>query len=107
MSRSSAGSPRPASPPRAAKNLRQQSDQSLGRGRWGIEVPRAQVPLLENQEATRPEQPLVRRHLLATASERSDQEAGMDEIERVRLELAVKQIIDDKRHVGDPFCRQK
>src|SRR3954452_7282778 len=31
------------------KGLRQQSDQSLGRGRWRIEVPRAQVPLLQNQ----------------------------------------------------------
>jgi hypothetical protein len=31
----------------------------------------------------------------------------MDEIERSRLQLAVKQIIDDQLHVGDPLRRQK
>src|SRR5215211_5127771 len=33
----------------AGKDLREQSDQSLGRGCRGIEVPRAQVPLLQNE----------------------------------------------------------
>jgi hypothetical protein len=49
----------------------------------------------------------VRSHLVGAASERSDHEAGMDEIERLRLQPAVEQIIDDKLYVGDPFCRQK
>jgi len=33
----------------AGKDLGEQSDQSLSRGGRGIEVPRAQVPLLQNQ----------------------------------------------------------
>ena len=41
------------------------------------------------------------------AAERSDQVAGMDEIEGVRLELAVEQIIDDELYVGDSFCLEK
>ena len=31
----------------------------------------------------------------------------MDEIERMRLQLAVEQIIDDELDVGDPLCLQK
>ena len=31
----------------------------------------------------------------------------MDEIEGVRLELAVEQIIDDELYVGDSFCLEK
>jgi hypothetical protein len=49
----------------------------------------------------------VRGHLLGAASERSDHVAGVDEIERLRLQLAVEEIIDDELHVGDPFCLQK
>ncbi len=45
--------------------------------------------------------------LLAAASERSDQVAGMDEIERLRLELALEEIIDDEFYVGDSFGLQK
>ena len=33
----------------AGKNLGEQSDQSLGRGGSGIEVPRGKVPLLQDQ----------------------------------------------------------
>src|SRR5215216_5766137 len=78
----------------AGKDLGEQSDQSLGRGGSGIEVPRGQVPLLQDQEATGLDQPPVRRDLFAAASERSDQVAGMDEIVRVRLQPAVEQIVD-------------
>jgi hypothetical protein len=35
--------------PQGGKDLREQSDQSLGRRGWGVEVPRAQVPLLQNK----------------------------------------------------------
>jgi hypothetical protein len=49
----------------------------------------------------------VRGHLLTAASERSDQVAGMDEIERLGLQLAVEQIIDDEFYVGDSFGIQK
>jgi hypothetical protein len=31
----------------------------------------------------------------------------VDEIERVRLEFAVEQIIGDELYVGDSFCLQK
>src|SRR5215211_6114971 len=31
----------------------------------------------------------------------------MDEIERVRLQPAVEQVIDDELYVRDPFCLQK
>ena len=89
------------------KDLGEQSDQSLGRRGGGVEVPRAQVPLLQNQRATGPDQPPMRCHLLAAASERSDQVAGVDEIEGLGLQLAVEQIIDGELHVGDPFCLQK
>ena len=49
----------------------------------------------------------MRGHLLRAASERSDHIAGVDEIERLRLKLAVEKVIDDELHVGDPFCLQK
>jgi hypothetical protein len=31
----------------------------------------------------------------------------MDEIEGLRLELAVEQVIDDQLYVRDPFCLQE
>jgi hypothetical protein len=31
----------------------------------------------------------------------------MDEIEGLRLQLALEQIVDDELYVGDPFCLQK
>ena len=61
----------------------------------------------EDQGAAGLEQPPVRGHLLTTASERSDLVARMDEIERLRLQLALEQIIDDEFYVGDAFGLQK
>ena len=49
----------------------------------------------------------MRGHLLTGASERSDQVAGMYEIEGLGLELALEQVIDDQFYVGDSFGRQK
>ncbi len=49
----------------------------------------------------------MRCHLLTAASKRSDHVAGVDEIERLGLKLAVEEIIDGELHVGDPFCLQK
>ena len=49
----------------------------------------------------------MRCHLLMAASERSDHVAGMDEIERLRLELAVEEVVDGQLHVRDPLGLQK
>src|SRR5688572_22011585 len=45
--------------------------------------------------------------LLTAASQWSDHETGVDEIEGMRLQLALEQVIDDELHVGDPLCLQK
>jgi hypothetical protein len=45
----------------------------------------------------------VRGYLLRAASQRSDLVAGMDHIERMRLQLALEQIIDDQFYIGDSF----
>jgi hypothetical protein len=31
----------------------------------------------------------------------------MDEIERLRLQLALEQIVDNELYIGDSFCLQK
>ena len=49
----------------------------------------------------------MRCHLLTAASERSDHVAGVDEIERLGLELAVEEVVDGELHVRDPLCLQK
>jgi hypothetical protein len=49
----------------------------------------------------------VRGHLFTAASERSDLVAGMDEIERLRLQLAVEQIIDDQFYVANLLFLQE
>src|SRR5688572_28864368 len=49
----------------------------------------------------------MRCHLLTAASKRSDHVAGVDEIERLRLQLGVEQIIDSEVYVGDPFGLQE
>src|SRR5215203_4205576 len=70
-------------------------DQVLGRRRCGVEMPGAEIPLLENQDAGGLRQPLECGHLLVPASERSDLETGVDEIEGVRLQPAVEKVVDD------------
>jgi len=85
----------------------EQSDQSLGPGGRRIEVPRGQVPLLENKCATRLDQPPVCGDLLAAAAKRGDQVARVDEVEGVRLELAFEQIVDDELDVRDLFRVQE
>jgi hypothetical protein len=49
----------------------------------------------------------MRSHLLTAASKRSNQIAGVYQIERLRIQLAVEKIIDDKLRVRDPFSLQK
>src|SRR5215213_7207798 len=49
----------------------------------------------------------MRCHLLSAASKRSDHVAGVDEIEKLGLQLAVEKIIDGQLHVGDLLCLQK
>ena len=46
-------------------------------------------------------------NLLTAPSEWSDHVAGMDEVERLRLQLALEQVIDDELYIGNALRLEK
>src|SRR5688572_24203042 len=78
------------------KSLLDQHDQPLQSRRGRIEVPRAGVGILEHDRAAGPSESHIRFHLLLPATEGADLEAGVHEVERVRLKFAGEEIILDQ-----------
>jgi hypothetical protein len=101
------GKPAPRLPAEDGKISESSRISRSGRGAVGLTCHEPRSPLLENQCPTGPDQPPVRGHLLTAASERSDLVAGMDEIERLRFQLGLEQIIDEKFYVGESLRPQK
>ena len=93
-------SARPPISPAQPKRFLDQHDQPLqGGSRW-VEVPRARVGVLEHDRAVGASQPHIGLHLPLGAPERADLIASVDEVERVQLELAGKEIVLDQTYVS-------
>ena len=90
-----------------AEDLADRSDQPFRRRRGRIEMPRAEVPLLERQRPPGLDQPPGRREQLAAASKRADQEAAVHEVEGSRLQLALEQVVRDKLDALDLLLVQE
>ncbi len=94
--------PPPVSPAQPKRFLDQHDQPLEGGSRW-VEVPRARVGVLEHDRAVGASQPHIGLHLLMGAPERADLIASVDEVERVQLELAGKEIVLDQTYVSaDP-----
>jgi hypothetical protein len=75
------------------ERLPDELDQALQRTRRRVEMPRAHIPLLQNDRASLPEQPEVRGELVWRTTQRCDLEPCVDEVERRRVELAREEVV--------------
>jgi hypothetical protein len=81
----------------------EESDEPLRRGRGRVEVPGAEIGVLEYHRGSGRCEPEVGRDLLVGPSEWPDLEAGVHEVERVTREPAVEQVVLHECHVAEAF----
>ena len=87
--------------PRRDERISEKCDELFGSRRGRVEVPRPEIGVFEDHPTAWSDEAEIARELVRGTPQRPDLEPAMHEIERVRVKLAVEQIVMRDLHVGE------